>query len=89
MADAVSGASKAVAMRLFGPQPSITIVTFWQGIVEIVLRGVSVVSSVTARRPGTNWGVVNVLFAAWRRAVKVACCLFIIVTIQQCSGFTC
>jgi len=54
MADAVSGATGKIAMGLFGPHPSITIVTFWQGIVEIVLRGVAVVSSVAARRPGTN-----------------------------------
>lgn len=41
MADAVSGATGKLAMHMFGPSPSITIVTFWQGIVEILLRGIS------------------------------------------------
>ena len=44
MADAVSGAAGKAAMSMFGPHPSITIVTFWQGIVEIVLRAIGVVS---------------------------------------------
>ena len=44
MADAVSGATGKIAMGMFGPQPSITIVTFWQGIVEIVLRALTIVS---------------------------------------------
>ena len=44
MADAVSGATGKIAMGLFGPHPSITIVTFWQGIVEIVLRALTIVS---------------------------------------------
>lgn len=44
MADAVTGAAGKVAMSMFGPHPSITIVTFWQGIVEIIWRIVAVVS---------------------------------------------
>ena len=44
MADAVAGAAGKAAMSMFGPHPSITIITFWQGIVEIILRGVSMVS---------------------------------------------
>jgi hypothetical protein len=42
MAEAVSGAAGKAAMR---PHPSITTVTFWQGIVEIVLRVIGVVVS--------------------------------------------
>ena len=44
MADAVAGVAGKAAMSMFGPHPSITIVEFWQGIVEIALRVVSVVS---------------------------------------------
>ena len=44
MTDVVAGVAGKAAMSMFGPHPSITIVTFWQGIVEIALRGVSVVS---------------------------------------------
>lgn len=44
MADVATGATGKIALGLFGPHPSITIVTFWQGILEIVLRGLSVVS---------------------------------------------
>ena len=47
MADAVAGAAGKAAMGMFGPHPSYTIVTFWQGIVEIALRGVSAVSLVS------------------------------------------
>jgi hypothetical protein len=43
MTDVVAGAAGKAAMSMFGPHPSITIVTFWEGIVEIVLRVVSVV----------------------------------------------
>ena len=86
MADAVSGASKAVAMSLFGPQPSITIVTFWQGIVEIVLRGVSVVSSVST----ASWADTYVyVFGHALRCMaargglsngrRMVCCLFVLV----------
>ena len=45
MADVVGGVAGKAAMSMFGPHPSITIVTFWQGIVEIAMRGVSIVSS--------------------------------------------
>ena len=44
MADAVTGAAGKAAMSMFGPHPSITIVTFWQGIVEIIGRVVVLVS---------------------------------------------
>ena len=44
MADVVTGAAGRAAMGMFGPRPSITIVTFWQGILEIVIRCVSLVS---------------------------------------------
>ena len=44
MADVVTGAAGRAAMGMFGPHPSITIVTFWQGILEIVIRCVSLVS---------------------------------------------
>ena len=43
MADAVGGMAGKAALGMFGPHPSITIVTFWQGIVEIVIRAVTVV----------------------------------------------
>ncbi|CAI8009245.1 hypothetical protein GBAR_LOCUS6243 [Geodia barretti] len=43
MTDVVAGVAGKAAMSMFGPHPSITIVTFWQGIVEIALRGVCVV----------------------------------------------
>ena len=54
MADAVSGAAGKAAMGMFGPHPSITIVTFWQGILEIVLRGIGVVSSLLTSVSSTN-----------------------------------
>ena len=45
MADVVAGITKKVTFGLFGPHPNYTIVTFWQGIVEIILRAVSMVST--------------------------------------------
>lgn len=36
--------SNAMLIALFKPSPSIDIVKFWQGIVEIVLRGACLVS---------------------------------------------
>ena len=44
MADAVAGVAGKAAMSMFGPHPSITIITFWQGILEVIARGISLVS---------------------------------------------
>ena len=63
MADAVSGAAGKAAMGMFGPHPSITIVTFWQGILEIVLRGIGVVSSLLTSVVLVHTGVASVLLS--------------------------
>ena len=36
--------ARAVGGRVLGPRPGLAIVSFWQGIVEVVLRSVALVS---------------------------------------------
>ena len=44
MADAMEGVAGKAAVSTFRPRPSITIVTFWKGILEMVRRFASLVS---------------------------------------------
>ena len=45
MGEKVPLIARAVGGRVLGPRPGIAIVTFWQGIVEIILRGIVLVRS--------------------------------------------
>ena len=43
--------AKAVGGKVLGPRPGLAIVSFWQGILEIVLRALALVSHTSATVP--------------------------------------
>ena len=48
MGEGVPLIARAVGGRILGPRPGKAIVTFWQGIVEIILRVISIVSRIAS-----------------------------------------
>ena len=67
--------ARAVGGRVLGPRPGLAILSFWQGILEIVLRTLALVSPVN-RLDGLVWSDPAFLFISrylvWVQLTKFA-----------------
>ena len=59
--------AKAVGGKVLGPRPGLAIVSFWQGILEIVLRALALVSH-TSGCAHTQFYVDSMSLSSWKIA---------------------